>query len=361
MNVVPVLVAYHSADWIRVAVESYLAHFPEDRLVVVDNNPRRGEEGWLPECDRERAWLAVHPGVILIDNAATPDGLLMNRTHGAGMDLALAWCRRRRARVMMHFEPDCLVGGRQWRDNLLGALERGAWMAGGVRQCHGPVHPTPTAWRVDEVRASFTITPWKGGDEKHARFADLVDPNALKNDSSPMGIWIGWTRHWDTGHKAWFEAAIRDRAALVETPGFTHYWHGSHTRRLSETALADRYPEVRPYLERARSRVKLPPVEQCAVRGQPCRAGHVEVACCGLLQELSGVEEESLCMVARDACAACRAAFPPSVHEMNPVVASLLFDLAGRVLDRGGARGCNAEQAAALQRKAEANLDVDWA
>src|SRR5262245_65863364 len=109
MEVVPVLVAYHSADWIRVAVESYLEHFPNDRLLVVDNNPRRGEAGWMPACARERAWLAAHPGVVLVDNPAPPDGVLRNRTHGAGMDVALAWCQSAGSRVMVHFEPDCLV------------------------------------------------------------------------------------------------------------------------------------------------------------------------------------------------------------------------------------------------------------
>ena len=42
-RVVPALVAYHSADWIQVAIASYLEHFPADRILVVDNNPRRGE------------------------------------------------------------------------------------------------------------------------------------------------------------------------------------------------------------------------------------------------------------------------------------------------------------------------------
>jgi hypothetical protein len=360
MEIVPIVVAYHSASWIRVAVESYLEHFPEDRLLVVENNPRRGEVGWLPECAQEREWLASHPGVILIENPAPPDGLLHNRTHGAGMDLALAWCRSHGAKVLIHIEPDCLVAGRRWRDNLLCALDRGAWMAAGVRQCHGPLHPTPSAWLVNEVRASFTITPWRGPDEQHPRFAQLVDPDALKYDSSPMGVWIGWTCHWDTGHKAWFEAAVRDRAVLVETPDFTHYWHGSYGQRLSEAALLVRYPPLRPFLQRAQSRVKRIPIEQCPYRDRPDEVGGEQVARCRLLHEISNVEEEELCLVRRDACEACCATFAPSTQEVNPVVAALLFNLASRVLARGGVSHCDVEQAAALRQLAETNLDVDW-
>src|SRR5262249_49259367 len=118
MEVAGVLVAYHSAQWIGIAVESYLEHFPGERLLVVDNNPRREEIGWLPDCARERAWLTSHPAITLIDNPQPPDGLLQNRTHGAALDVALQWLRHHGAGVMVHLEPDCLVTSRQWRDNL---------------------------------------------------------------------------------------------------------------------------------------------------------------------------------------------------------------------------------------------------
>jgi hypothetical protein len=360
MQIVPILVAYHSDSWIRVAVESYLDHFPLERLVVVDNNPRRDEIGWLPECAREHEWLAAHPGVILIDNPAPPDGLLENRTHGAGMDLALAWCRNHGARVMVHVEPDCLIDGTRWRANLLDALDRGAWMAGSVRQCHGPIHPTPSAWQIDQVRASFTIIPWKGPDEQHQRFAELVDPAALEEDRSPMGVWIGWTCHWDTAHKAWFEAALQDRAALVDAPDFTHFWHGSYDRRLSHAALAARHPQTRPYLERARLRAEPRSVERCPYREGSRTMKGVQLARCRLLEELSGVTDEELCLVRRDVCTACSAALAPSPQAVNPVIAGLLFDLAGRALAAGGLPGCDVERAAALQQNAEKNLDIEW-
>src|SRR5262245_6434812 len=111
MRVIPVLVAYHTADWIRVAVESYLHHVPGDRLLVVDNNPRRGEPGWRRECERERQWLASHPRVDLVRNAVGYSAEVNARSHGVGMNEALRLCRERGADVMIHLEPDCLVSG----------------------------------------------------------------------------------------------------------------------------------------------------------------------------------------------------------------------------------------------------------
>jgi hypothetical protein len=232
-------------------------------------------------------------------------------------------------------------------------------MAGGYRQGHGPIHPTPTAWRIAEVKASFKITPWKDRDELHPRFHELVDVESLVNDKSPMGIWIGWTRHWDTGHKAWFEAALHGRAALVDTPGFKHYWHGSQERRFSPATLARLFPEVLPYLQVARGRRKVRPIEACGFRNEVAAGGSSEYARCRLLQDLSGVTTPDGSLVHRDACRACCESWAPSADELNPVVASLLFELASRAVDQGGMPGCTAVRASEIRELAETNLDLE--
>src|SRR5262249_23412714 len=228
------------------------------------------------------------------------------------------------------------------------------------RQCHGPIHPTPSAWQVGKTQSSFKITPWKGRDELHPRFPELVDVARLAGDTSPMGAWIGWTRYWDTGHKAWFEAAIRDRADLVDTPGFKHYWHGSQERRYSRATLTNLFPEVRPFLKRAGTRWKPRAPEQCDFREEIAAGKNRGAFRCRLLRELSGVKRADACLVPPDVCRACCASWPPSADEINPVVASCLFALLGRVLQQGGVSGCTIEQASGLQELAERNLGLDW-
>src|SRR5262245_7759512 len=105
MRIVPVVVAYFTADWIRVAITSYLRHFPEDRVLVVDNNPRRGEVGWAPLCERERSWLRSHPRVDYLANPVVRSPIAADASHGLGIDRGLAWCRERGADVLLHFEP----------------------------------------------------------------------------------------------------------------------------------------------------------------------------------------------------------------------------------------------------------------
>jgi hypothetical protein len=74
------------------------------------------------------------------------------------------------------------------------------------------------------------------------------------------------------------------------------------------------------------------------------------------VRQLSGVKDQSLCSVQLDACTACCGMARPSCAEINPVIASLLFDLAERVLAAGGMPGCPTAKATDLQRWAELSL-----
>ena len=357
MRVVPVIVAYFTPDWIRVAITSYLHHFPDDRVLVVDNNPARGDDEWIPACERERHWLRSHPRVDYVMNHIVPCTRYGGRPHGLGLDVALGRCRDLGADVLLHLEPDCIVSGRQWRENLLGAIGDGAWMAGSVRQHHGPIHPCPSAWRVDRVRSTFAGWEWEP-DARHPRFHELVDLDRLQSVMGTGAGWDFWGSFWDTGHKAWFDAAVLDRAVLVEAPDFQHYWHGSLSLRMDEAALVAKFPELEPWFRLADAAVPARRVEECPYREDVRRdeAG-IEVARCHLLRLILGADDASLSDVPRPACAACSASPRPSPFELNPVVASLLSSRCDRILGAGGVPGCDPEKAADLARYAERGLN----
>jgi hypothetical protein len=359
MRIVPTLVAYYTADWIRVAITSYLHHFPDDRVLVVDNNPRRGEVGWVPDCERERHWLKSHPRVDYLFNTLVPCRRYGDRPHGLGIDAALEWCRGRGADALLHFEPDCLVMGRRWRENLLEALARGAWMAGSVRKDYGPIHPTPSAWRVEQARTSFSGQE-RAPDARHPRYHSLVDIERLKAEVVPLGDWPWWERFWDTGEKAWFDAAKQDHTALVEAPDFRHYWNGSTAQRMDLRALIARHPELEPWFREADATIARRRVEHCPFREQVRSEGDREVARCNLLGQLSGIAGGPLCDVRRDACETCCASFPPTPSQPNPAVAGLLYRLCEQVIERGGIPGVDAEKAAKLGSWAEQHLEYCW-
>jgi hypothetical protein len=255
-------------------------------------------------------------------------------------------------------EPDCLVSGAVWRHNLLKALDQGAWMAGGFRQKHGPIHITPSAWLVNEVRASFRAWQWRAPDEAHPRFRELVDL-AILEENFGKHLWRSWAEHWDAGQKPWFEAAVRDRTALVEMPGFHHFWLGSSARRLREGELIKMFPETEPYFGLARTRLPRRQVDDCPYRKDRSRSNGAETARCEVLVEAAGRDWGDDCHVSRDACEACCGWFPPSPAEPNPVIASLIYNLTEKAISDGGAAGASVSKAAELQAWAQKNLAVE--
>lgn len=82
-----------------------------------------------------------------------------------------------------------------------------------------------------------------------------------------------------------------------------------------------------------------------------------ELAACRLLQQITGLADDRLCEVCRDACEACCASFAPSQTEINPVIGSLLYQLSERIIGQGGIDGCRVAKAEGLQQWAEQNLE----
>src|SRR5262249_1585459 len=93
-----------------------------------------------------------------------------------------------------------------------------------------PIDP-PTS-EVSRIDSSFEVQP-RGEDERHSRFHELFNLKGLiESIRSEGGPWQQWRVDWDTAERAWFRAAIHDRATLVpKTEDFCHYWRGSTTNR----------------------------------------------------------------------------------------------------------------------------------
>ncbi len=81
-----------------------------------------------------------------------------------------------------------------------------------------------------------------------------------------------------------------------------------------------------------------------------------EFADCLLLETVTGIDGSLHFGVRRDACESCCDHFPPTPEHLNPVVASLLYGVASRVIAVGGMSGCDVSKAAELQAIAERNL-----
>ncbi len=98
--------------------------------------------------------------------------------------------------------------------------------------------------------------------------------------------------------------------------------------------------------------------EQCLHRSAVEWQEGVEVASCGLVGQILGLTADETHVARRDACEGCCRSWPPTGPRMNPVVASMVLDVAGRVIERGGAPGCDVSHAERVRDRAVLSLEL---
>lgn len=202
------IVHYH--QWPKVMLRSLREHFREEIILV--NHLPNGEE--IPTNYQDE-----HCTIL-----QNPD--INKRGHGAGIDVAVEFLKRRGDKFFIHIEPDCLFTGKDWAVKLLDAAHSGAIMAGPCKLPFGPIHPCPSIWDLDRIPGSFGFSPrTEGIDFKLFNYQQMVRW-LCDTGMSDGGIWL-WCHLWDCGIKNWYEAAKLNLAVHTDTmSGIRHFWAG---------------------------------------------------------------------------------------------------------------------------------------
>jgi hypothetical protein len=103
------------------------------------------------------------------------------------------------------------------------------------------------------------------------------------------------------------------------------------------------------------SKLVLPTIETCRWRQAEANGDGAQ---CGLIARMTGAPAGELSAVTNDVCAACCHSFPPTVHRLNPVVASVLYAAATNLVGTGGTAFCTAQRAEHLRELADRSLDI---
>lgn len=189
---------YNNFDWMRICVESYKNIFPDHQMVVVDHNRNR----------EERKYLLSHKNLILLENPKAFDEKLKYwNTHGIGLDCATEWAKQNAYDAIVFIEPDCLITGPQWYENLVKQIESGKSLAS-IMRWHknwsgASYHPCGSIWRLLDIPGSFDIfypgenPPWV---EKH--------PNI---------------EYWDTGGRNWYFMHPDKVGDIIGNEGIIHF------------------------------------------------------------------------------------------------------------------------------------------
>lgn len=224
-EVLPCIIDFRTEAWLAIVLSSFFDHVSTDRFLVVDNN--RESSTALPVRFQNDPRIEVVRYGVDPERARIPplEGVY---GHGPAMDFAARAALSRGFKYLLHIEPDCLILGTEWLSNLLEKRDHFS-MVGIHRKMYGPIHPTPSLWRLDRIPCSFCQQP-RGTDEQHSRFPEVFDKpkllTAIQNMYDPKTI-AWFDKNWDTAQRAWFLLAIENRAARVSGADFTHYWCGS--------------------------------------------------------------------------------------------------------------------------------------
>jgi len=97
--------------------------------------------------------------------------------------------------------------------------------------------------------------------------------------------------------------------------------------------------------------------DQCRSRTPLGRDGDPDQARCAVVARITGVSDASVCGVSRDICEACCRCLQPG-EELNPVVASLVYNATGTILRAGGVGGCDRQSAIRLRERIVTHLGV---
>ena len=102
-------------------------------------------------------------------------------------------------------------------------------------------------------------------------------------------------------------------------------------------------------------KLNLPTVDTCRWRSAPQLDGTAD---CGLIRSMIGPDSTESSRISLETCVACCNSFPPSPRRLNPVVASILYKAASRLLKTASASATNKELLERTRQQAEQSLDL---
>jgi glycosyltransferase involved in cell wall biosynthesis len=97
--------------------------------------------------------------------------------------------------------------------------------------------------------------------------------------------------------------------------------------------------------------------DQCRSRLPLENNGDSDRACCAVIAQITNVRDAAICGVSRPVCEACCRSLQPG-EELNPVVASLVYQAASAIVRAGGVPGCDRDGASALRERIVNHLGV---
>ena len=223
---------YGNYDWTKICVSSFKSVFGESvPLIAVDHNRNPLEIKYL-----------VKNNIRVISNDSE------DLSHGYGLDLAVKYASGIYDNIIF-IEPDCIVKGRKWFDNIEVALLDYS-MAATFGHIHGSLHPCGSGWRITDIPGSFKLCDKTSDEIFHEKHQSLIKMDILMQDITSKkysnALCHFFVYSWDVGIRNWYLLALKDKTIKVDGDDLLHLWH-SHQIPLKENVWNN--PWIKSYIE----------------------------------------------------------------------------------------------------------------
>lgn len=204
---------YGSYDWTKICVSSFKSVFGNTiPLIVVDHNRNPQEIRYL-----------INEDIHVINNHSN------DLSHGYGLDLAVEYASDLYENIIF-IEPDCVIRGRKWYDNIESGLLSHS-MSATFGHSYGPLHPCGSGWKICDIPGSFKLIRKSSDEIFHERHQTLIKIDVLMRDMIARkyanNLCHFFVYFWDVGIRNWYLLALQDKVIKVNGDDFLHLW-GSH-------------------------------------------------------------------------------------------------------------------------------------
>lgn len=232
------MILFHTYGWSEQCFLAIKKYLPTTPLLVIDNNPHKDDPEerfnsyqnskrkdlsyatqWDRYCDVESHWIRQQEECHLLTTKTFLG-------HPYAINYAIEWCHKQSYDVLVLIEPDCLFSSHVWYDNLVGAIRKGYWMAGGHQCTAGELHPCPSAWNLHALKMLGIKFGFASRDQH--MLEKEYDLLVRRTDWDHTDVSLNWmNKNWDTGLREWYLCAKRRKAIQVDLTNFHHFWGGS--------------------------------------------------------------------------------------------------------------------------------------
>ena len=240
-----VTISFCSIGWMQNLITTCWKVLPGKTILVVDNNPDEGEEGYETNhahdrfkygsiVDAERKWLNLHKNKLIVIKPTNRQNL----THGGGMDLAKEWCLEHGMDNLTHVEPDCLFSSNKWYLEQIKAIGQGMVVAGCIRtawyskigetsdseraqiRARSPIHPACATYHLPPIAELSFKVQTRAHDMHEDAYKDIITPcyDCVNAQNRP---------DWDTAHKIWYEVAKINKYKHTDRHDLIHTWQST--------------------------------------------------------------------------------------------------------------------------------------